>query len=92
MKKPTPAQIEAHEREEKRIAGQRNLFTFLPVSASVERLKEGMLQRAYDLLTDGSAEACDAITEFLPSADVEKMLDAWTNDQDDNVKEKSRWW
>lgn len=79
MKKPTitKEEQEAREREEDRIAGQRNLFTFLPVVPAVELLKEGMLQRAYDLLTDGDAEACDAILEFLPSTDARRMLDAW---------------
>lgn len=49
------------DREEKRIARQRNCFTFLPVSPSVETLKAAMLQRAYDLLWDGRCEECDAI-------------------------------
>lgn len=79
------------EAEEKRIANQRNLFTFLPVMAAVESLKAAMLQRAYDLLSDGDAEACDAITEFLPSRDVGEMLDAWLDDQDEGAT-KSRWY
>ena len=81
-------------REEKRIAAQRNLFTFLPVVPIVEQLKDAMLQRAYDLLWEGRAEECDAILEFLPSRDVEAMLDAWTNDQDDTTPAErySRWY
>lgn len=86
----TPAEQEERDREDQRIARQRNLFTFLPVSPSVEALKEGMLQRAYDLLSNGDAEACDAILEFLPSRDAERMLDAWLDDQVDG-RPKSRW-
>lgn len=77
-------QIE-REREEKRVSAQRNLFTFLPVVPVVEQLKAAMLQRAYDLLWDGRAEECDAILEFVPIRDVEKMLDAWQADQDDTT-------
>ncbi len=81
-------------REERRIAAQRNLFTFLPVVPIVGRLKDAMLQRAYDLLWDGRAEECDAILEFLPSRDVEAMLDAWLVDQDDTTPAEnySRWY
>lgn len=82
---------QALEREEDRIAAQRNLFAVLPVWSSLDRLKEGMLQRAYDLLSDGNYEACDAITEFLPSRDVEQMIDAWLDDQDEGSM-KSRWY
>ena len=85
------AEQERRDREEQRIARQRNLFTFLPVTQSVDRLKEGMLQRAYDLLCDGDTSGCDAILEFLPSRDVERMLDAWLDDQD-NAATKSRWY
>ena len=48
----------------------------LPSSNSTDRLKEAMLQRAYDLLWDGDTDGCDALIEFLPSDDVTKMLDA----------------
>lgn len=90
---PTAAEQEARDRDEKRIANQRNLFTFLPPGPSVERLKEGMLQRAYDLLWNGAAEECDAILEFLPSRDAEAMLDAWSDDQDERPGVgKSRWY
>lgn len=92
MPKPTPAEIEARLREGARIAQQRNLFTFLPVVPAVELLKEGMLQRAYDLLTDGDTNGCDALLEFLPSRDVEQMIDAWSDDQDLKSETKSRWW
>lgn len=90
-RKPDPEAERRREIEERRIANQRNLFTFLPVVPAVESLKTAMLQRAYDLLTDGDAEACDAITEFLPSRDVEEMLDAWLDDQAERAV-KSRWY
>lgn len=86
------AEGRAHTSEdEKRIARQRNLFTMLPVYDAKERLREAMLQRAYDLLWDGDSAGCDAICEFLPADDVEKMLDAWSADQE-NVGEKSKWY
>ena len=93
MKKrgPTKEEIEARERDEKRVAHQRNLFMFLAPSIAVETLKEGMLQRAYDLLSEGEASGCDAISEFLPSRDVEEMLNAWLDDQDKDAT-KSRWY
>lgn len=80
--------------ERKRISRQRNCFTFLPVTTTVETLKNTMLQRAYDLLWDGHAEECDAILEFLPIRDVEQMLDAWSVDQDDTTQPEnySRWY
>lgn len=91
MKKPTPAELEEREREERRIAHQRNAFTFLHPSAQVDALKRAMLQRAYDLLWEGNCEACDAITEFLPSRDVEEMLAAWLHDHTGG-KPTSRWY
>ena len=62
--------------DETRVARQRTLFNMLPSSNSTDRLKEAMLQRAYDLLWDGDTDGCDALIEFLPSDDVTKMLDA----------------
>lgn len=88
--KPDP-EAERRELEEKRISTQRNLFTFLPVMSSVEALKAAMLQRAYDLLTAGDTNGCDVITEFLPSRDVDQMLNAWLDDQDKDAT-KSRWY
>lgn len=83
---------ERRDREDKRIANQRNLFMFLPVTASVDALKKGMLQRAYDLMWDGEAEQADAIMEFLPSRDVNQMLDAWLDDfTTDDAAPKSEW-
>jgi hypothetical protein len=60
---------------------QRTLFAMLPSCNAVDRLKEKMLQRAYDLLWDGDANGCDALIEFLPSKDVQEMFDAWDHDQ-----------
>jgi hypothetical protein len=67
--------------DERRIDRQRTLFHALPTCSEKERLKEKMLQRAYDLLWDGDALGCDALLEFLPSDDVARMLDAWERDQ-----------
>lgn len=77
--------------EDRRIERQRTLFVMLPPSDATDRLKQAMLQRAYDLLWDGDAFGCDAILEFLPSDDVVKMLDAWSDDAEDNGGPKSHW-
>lgn len=68
--------------EEKRIERQRTLFTMLGDTRVIDRLKAAMLQRAYDLMWDGDCTATDALVEFLPRADVERMFDAWMEDQD----------
>lgn len=68
--------------EERRVGRQRTLMAMLPDTRSVDALKEAMLQRAYDLMWDGNCMACDALVEFLPSAAVDKMFEAWQNDQD----------
>jgi len=78
--------------ETKRIERQRTLFTMVPDTVAFGRFKDAMLQRAYDLMWDGDCSACDAIAEFLPSADVEKMFDAWQNDQDPNSPQKSKFY
>lgn len=79
------------EREERRADRQRQLMAIVPNSAALTRLKKAMLQRAYDLLWDGQGEACDALTEFLPSADVIRMLNAWSDDQEGR-EPKSEWY
>jgi hypothetical protein len=79
-------------REEKLIEQQRTLFAMLPSSNAADRLKEAMLQRAYDLLWDGDGNGCDALLEFLPSNDVEALLQAWGEDFDDERPVKSRWY
>lgn len=79
--RPTPAEIEYREREDRRIAQQRNLFTFLAPSRAVDALKAAMLERARDLMDNGQPECADALLEFLPSADATKMLDQWLDDE-----------
>jgi len=68
--------------EERRIGRQRTKFNMLPSSRSTDELRDAMLQRAYDLMWDGMCTECDALVEFLPSADVERMFAAWESDQD----------
>jgi hypothetical protein len=77
--------------EEKRVERQRTLFAMLPSSDATDRLKAAMLQRAYDLLWDGDALGCDAILEFLPSGDVDALLNAWSADFDDGKNPKTKW-
>lgn len=67
--------------DEKRIERHRTLFAMLPSCNATDRLKDAMLQRAYDLLWDGDGLACDALLEFLPSNDIDRMFSAWDNDQ-----------
>jgi hypothetical protein len=67
--------------ETRRVERQRTLFAMLPSTNATDRLKEAMLQRAYDLMWDGDGLACDALSEFLPERDVTTMFDAWENDQ-----------
>lgn len=68
--------------EDKRIERQRTLFGALSPSNATDRLKDRMLQRAYNLLWDGDCAGCDALLEFLPSNDAERMLNAYGDDQD----------
>lgn len=69
--------------DEKRVERQRTAFTMMPSCNAVDRFKEVMMQRAYDLLWDGFATECDALLEFLPSKDADAVLDAWDNDQNE---------
>lgn len=78
--------------QEKRAERQRTLFAMLPSSNATDRLKEAMLQRAYDLLWDGDTMGCDALTEFLPSSEVDAMMTAWGDDFDSDEAQKSRWY
>lgn len=87
----TKAEGRFQENEDARIARQRTLTAMVPDTHAFSKLTEAMLQRAYDLLWDGDCSGCDALTEFLPSAAVSKMLDAWGNDQD-GKKPKSKWY
>lgn len=70
------------EEEEKRIGGRRTLMAMVPDSRAKDTLISGMLQRAYDLMWDGRCTECDAILDFLPSKEVERMFDAWERDQE----------
>jgi hypothetical protein len=68
--------------EEKRVEQQRTLFGMLPSCNPTDRLKAAMLQRAYNLLWDGDCMGCDAIAEFIPSRDIDKMFACWSSDFD----------
>jgi hypothetical protein len=71
--------------QEKRVERQRTLFAMLPSTNATDRLKDAMLQRAYDLLWDGDSMGCDALIEFMPERDVTRMLDAWSHDFEGDV-------
>lgn len=67
--------------EQQRIERQCTVFAMLPDMGAVDRLKAAMLQRCYDLMWNGDPLACDALAEFLPERDVERMFNAWEQDQ-----------
>lgn len=75
----------------KRVDQQRTLMAMVVNGPAKSALVDAMLQRAYDLLWDGSWEGCDAICEFLPSDQVRAMMDAWNEDQEDKGP-KSPWY
>lgn len=68
--------------QDRRVGRQRTLMAMVPDSRAKDDLKSAMLQRAYDLMWEGDCMGCDALTEFLPSAEVEAMFNAWQSDQD----------
>lgn len=78
--------------DQHRIERQRTLFAMVPDTHALGRLKDAMLQRAYDLMWDGDCTATDAIAEFLPSADVTRMFEAWERDQDPKTADKSKFY
>lgn len=76
--------------DRKRIAEQRAIFAQLPEfgpgAVAAENLKQAMISRAWRLLDGGESEACDALLEFLPEADADKMLNEYFFD---DANEKS---
>ena len=68
-----------------RVAAQEAHLARLPSNVTAG-LRKAMLQRAYDLMWDGNTLGCDALTEWLPAADVDRMFDAWENDQFEDQK------
>lgn len=68
--------------DQKRIDRQRTLMAQNTNGPAKAALLDAMQRRAYDLMWDGHTEACDAVTEWLPSDMVNQMFDAWENDQD----------
>lgn len=60
---------------------QRSLWNMLPDTTAKQRLLEAMLSRAWELLDCGQCEACDALLEFLPSEDAERMLRKYFPDE-----------
>ena len=78
LPRETKQEREARERwiaqENQRIARQRTLWEMTYPNAAKDRLKEGMLSRAWELLDAGQGEAADAIMEFLPEKDQDRLL------------------
>lgn len=79
---------------QKKIDRQRTLFNTLPTGREKNKLKEAMMQQAYDRMWDGDTDGCDALLEFLPSDDASAVLDAWELDIDPHTREadRSRWY
>lgn len=71
-----------HHVDRKRIEAQRTFFAMLPDSRAVDAFKRALLDRAWYLLDIGQCEACDALLEFVPSADADRMLDEYFKDED----------
>lgn len=63
--------------ETKRIERQRTKFAMIPDTAARDRFKDAVIARAWELLDIGQSEACDALLEFMPSADADKMLNEY---------------
>ena len=57
-------------------------MAMVPDTRAKDDLMQAMLQRAYDLMWDGDCAGTDALAEFLPSAAVEAMFQAWQSDQE----------
>ncbi len=70
--------------EIKRIERQRTAFAMVMPTASVTAFKQALLQRAYDLMYEGQVLACDALVEFLPADDVDRMFECWRNDTEND--------
>lgn len=68
--------FDAH-KDNKRIERQRTMFAMMPDSTARDRFKESVINRAWELLDAGQADACDALLEFMPSADAYRMLDEY---------------
>lgn len=66
--------------ETRRVERQRTLFAMLPDTRATDRLKQAMLDRAWVLLDAGECEACDALLEFIPEDEAQKLLDEFFND------------
>lgn len=77
--------------ETKRAEKQRTLFAMLPSCNATDRLKVAMMQRAYDVLWDGDATACDALLEFIPSKEADALMDSWSRDWESDAP-KSQWY
>lgn len=61
--------------QEARCARQRSAWNAVYPNGAKDRFRDAMLQRAWELLEAGEAEAADALLEFLPEADGRKLLD-----------------
>lgn len=68
--------------DEKRVERQRTMFAMVGDSHAKSVLLKAMLQQAYDHMWNAETAAVDALTEWLPSDDVDRMFRAWGNDID----------
>lgn len=64
----------AHE-EMVRVERQRTLWAMLPDTRALDSFKAAILNRAWVLLDSGECEAADALLEFVPDKDAQKLLD-----------------
>ena len=60
--------------EKARVLRQRGIWRALPAGEPKDRLREAMWAQAWTLLDAGKGEACDALLEFLPKEDQDRLL------------------
>lgn len=63
------------ESEQVRVERQRTLMACVFDSRGKDRLQQAMFDRAADLIGAGELNAADALLEFLPSPQAERLLD-----------------
>lgn len=74
-----------------RIDALRTAFHAIPNGGAKTAFMRAMLQQAYEHMWNGNTMAVDALTDFLPSIEVEEMFQAWEND-DTGKEPKSKYW
>lgn len=80
-KRERQQRLEWFAREVSRVESQRTLWTMVYDNSAKDALKIAMLDRAWALLDCGECEAADALLEFVPTKDADKLLEEYFGDQ-----------